>query len=82
LEHDLGWCPFSAGRRACPGAALAELEFKAFVVVLLRSVDWRLARGSVASIKNWPKYPLVHPNNNISIRCIVDSMAAKQTKVH
>uniref|UniRef100_A0ACD5Z9N2 Uncharacterized protein n=1 Tax=Avena sativa TaxID=4498 RepID=A0ACD5Z9N2_AVESA len=34
--------PFGAGRRACPGGALATMHVKSFVAALVREFDWAL----------------------------------------
>ena len=38
------FCPFSMGKRSCPGRSLVMLELKVFVIFLLENMEWEISQ--------------------------------------
>ena len=42
-RHALAYCPFTFGEWACPGRALAMMEFKIMMIYMIKRLDYKIS---------------------------------------
>jgi cytochrome P450 len=55
-SRDIQMMPFGAGRRICPGLALALLHLECFVATLVREFEWEPVAGVGVDLAERPEF--------------------------